>query len=544
MQNLKCKIKTANIKVFFPFILFLYNNILYPQSVNLPLSHWSYNFLERMEAKGVYHSLLTRSKPYNREDVKNIIIEIEKNRDKLTKVEISELERLKGDFLYELSSEIKIDSSQYNSKFKKTLNYIKSRFFDNEKKHWLIWQENESFFFADPIVSQIFDSGNFKKNKIISFTSGGVSVYGNIKGSLSFYADVKNTLIRGANLESNFDVSKGLPIVQDNTNAYQDQQIVYFIPKIPWFRFQIGRDNLVWGPGYRGQLTISDNMPVLDFFEFEFSYKRFRYISLSGFLRSNIGQKNIGAHRFELMIFPGLYFSTGETVVYGNRGLEFEYVNPLMAYHIAQHHLGDKDNKTMFLDFTADIIPKYRFYGEIFVDDLSFGKLFTGWWGNKWAIILGTWIIEPIGLKDSDFRIEYTRIEPYVYTHRDSINTYQHYNRIIGHWLGPDADNFFMELNYRFSLNFSVAINFERTRYGAKNDLKFNLPASGEEFSKKFLSGIVESNLNYGAKLSYQFMRDVFLKAEYKINFVKNYKHTKNKNFRENKFKIEVSYNY
>ena len=100
-------------------------------------------------------------------------------------------------------------------------------------------------------------------------------------------------------------------------------------------------------------------------------FKRFKFTSIHGKLSSGIDSKYLAAHRLEVNVLPWLIVSGSESVIYGNRGIEPAYFNPLMPYHVAEHHLGDKDNNMMSLDMTAFPLKNHKFYFELFIDDVS-----------------------------------------------------------------------------------------------------------------------------------------------------------------------------
>ena len=61
--------------IFCIFIVTLYSPVT-GSPVNLPLDHWAYSFIERMETKGYLDTLAYRTKPYTRGECAEIIIHI------------------------------------------------------------------------------------------------------------------------------------------------------------------------------------------------------------------------------------------------------------------------------------------------------------------------------------------------------------------------------------------------------------------------------------------------------------------------------------
>ena len=77
----------------------------------------------------------------------------------------------------------------------------------------------------------------------------------------------------------------------------------------------------------------------------------------------------------------------------------------------------------------------------------------NSWWGNKWAASVGI-ARDSIHLGPALFSwlTEYTRIEPWVYTHHKGGGyTYAHYNQPLGNNLGPNSQELYTELSSQIS---------------------------------------------------------------------------------------------
>ncbi|MCD6308610.1 MAG: hypothetical protein J7M24_06395, partial [Candidatus Latescibacteria bacterium] len=143
------------------------------------------------------------------------------------------------------------------------------------------------------------------------------------------------------------------------------------------------------------------------------------------------------------------------------------------------------------------------------------------WYGNKFAWQLGTFINEPFGLPDFDARIEYTHIDPWVYTHRFPIDSYTHYGDVIGHRIGPNADEIYLELRKRFSRRLKTAVYFSGGRHGANtagenvggDPLAGFLPGDSKE--AHCLDGDLEKTNTYGFDISYEILWQLFVRAGY-----------------------------
>ncbi len=484
-------------------LLFLLSFQSIAQTVNVPLGYWGYEFLDRCETKGLVNSVVMRVKPYSRETVTRLIIEIENNLknspEKFSKTDHAQFEQIKGDFVQELlqmAPDIKTSMSE---------------------KHLCSHFENNSQIHFDLLVMQnmVYNKGEqYDPAEKISETTVGGILRGHLGGKLGYYVDARNSLLRGTDIdEESFDVSKGSPTVTSGSNVFSDRATAYFIWERPWLRVQVGKDEMEWGPGYHSGLSLTRNMPPADMIKLNSTFKRFSFTSVHMFLNNSLGPKYLTGHRIDIRVLRGLYVGGTETVIYGDRDVEMSYLNPLMPYHVAEHHLGDKDNNTMSLDITLTRFAGIKAYAEFFIDDMTTAESLNRFYGNKFAFLTGVHLASPLNIQDLDLRLEYSRVEPFVYAHHDSINIYSHYDKAIGHWLGPNSDTALLLASYRFNRDFKAELSFERIRKGTGTISTTDRPESG--LRKHFLGGTVDKRNLFGIKLVDQIRRDIYVAVSY-----------------------------
>ena len=152
-------------------------------------------------------------------------------------------------------------------------------------------------------------------------------------------------------------------------------------------------------------------------------------------------ERYLAFHRITLNPWRRLGLAFTEMVVYGQRGPELAYLNPVNPIKPAEHALWDRDNSLFALEAVFRPVDGVEAYGTFLADDLDIGLLGENSLNNKWAVQagLGAALGPALGW------IEYTRIEPFVYTHRFLLdgsfyNAYQHNGFGLGHPLGPNAD--------------------------------------------------------------------------------------------------------
>ena len=507
-------------------------SLLQSQSVNVPLEHWAYDFLDRLQTKGFVRELILTSKPYSRHDVARMLAEAEgrihSGNGDLSSAEAALFEQLKGEFHEELAK----------------LNVEAQRRY--HERHLLQWREDDNRIKADLRAEQSLDIGmgdRREESETVSQTTLGGIIRGQLKDNVGFFLFAKNTLIKGQDItDEHFDPSLGAPVSISGKNAYTDDATAYIVYSRSWFRMELGRGRAQWGPGVHGSLMLSAQNPRFDFLKLQVQFKRFRFVSIHGKLNSGIGTKYLAAHRLELRIARWLTVGGSELVIYGDRGVEPMYFNPLMPYHIAEHHLGDKDNNTLGFDVVAFPCKNHKLYCELFIDDFTLAKNPFTYYGNKFAFLTGWRWVSPFGLSDADLTFEYTRVEPYVYTHYQEINVYSNYDQSIGHWLGPNSDDLFFRAGYLINRDLRFGLISERIRHG-EGDL--DMPHDESMGTRKrFLSGIVETQWRWGLDIRIQLFRDAFLTMIYNYLKTRNTDGIQGKRSEDHTIRLHFLINY
>jgi len=178
--------------------------------------------------------------------------------------------------------------------------------------------------------------------------------------------------------------------------------------------------------------------------------------------------KYLHIHRLDLNLPKNITLGLSETALYGTtveaagtnpnvdadssgRDFEWAYMIPFIPYVFQEHLQGDQDNIGLAFDLSVKTVPNWEFYGELLWDDMKSptSMLDDSWWGNKWAASVG--IARDslhIGKTIWNWYGEYTRVEPWVYTHhKGGAYTYASYAQSMGSDLGPNSQEFYTEIN-------------------------------------------------------------------------------------------------
>ncbi|HSQ40697.1 MAG TPA: hypothetical protein VLM37_00290, partial [Fibrobacteraceae bacterium] len=309
------------------------------------------------------------------------------------------------------------------------------------------------------------------------------------RSSVKVYTDIANRAYPVDPVETSYEPYNGIAFNVQSLDQDSSRRTWDYLTAItryrPWDNTGIcaGLDYLRFGPSYRNPLAfrgdqsnyrpwldtahstmrISQTAPML-FVGFDMELNWVRYEQYTGKLaHSKDLDKYFHTHRLEFNLPMHSQVAVQETEIYGStveaagsnpnldadssgRSLEWLYVMPFLPYYFASHYNGDRDNGVISIDGSFGGIPHWTFYGELLLDDSKSPlSLFDdSWWGNKWAFSGGwSWVAQH-GPWHWEWRAEYTRIEPWVYTHdQGAAYSYTHYGQCLGSDLGPNSQELY-----------------------------------------------------------------------------------------------------
>lgn len=519
-----------------------YCDILYAQSVHVPLNHSVYGYVERWEAKGALRNELTGTKPFTRLTIADFLIKIrsaDENLLLLTPVDLDLLKYYEEEFKDEIeilnpASEIdKPVAANWLENLRQTL--LPDIFYRNGKNLLEIKREDftligDILVYLDNSLSDIDSLSS--TDKVHRYTTG-VQLRGSLGKNIGYFIDARNTKEWG---------SRTYPIGRDitapglgwinNFGSYQyhDETTAYITAKASLLEFEIGKNHNQWGSG----LLLSNNATSYDYIKIKTKIWKLTFSHLFANLvqfpriieldsnespggKKKYAKKYLTAHRLEINLGRGINVGVHESVVYGQRGVELAYLNPVMFLRSAEHYLGDQDNALMGLDLSLKVRNGLKLYFEFLMDDVFIKKLGTDWWGNKFGYDTYVYWADPIGLQNVSLRLEYTKIKPFVYTHRFAINEYKHYNTSLGSALPPNTEQIYFSMNYRQSRKLFYFVEAWYNRHGSSTvdhivggSIREPTPKEGDEYLG-FLRGRIETRKGMKITLSYEYLRNLYI---------------------------------
>ncbi len=511
-------------------------------SVNVPLGHFSYDLIERLEARKILlPSLDFRSRPFSRATVLKAILELDEKLATdphiLSASERGHFLKLKGEFHLELDRVNKTYPS------------------DEAERHLIRFESNKgeshSYVIADALLEQAVDISRYNGqgdslSDNISLTKAVGRVRGVLMDALAFYSDFSSTLIKGS--DRSYSIGEGsqsgvINFMPESDNVYSLNSTAYLVIEPKGFRLQFGKDAINLGPGKHSNLLLSDNAGSFDNLRMDVTFDRLKFTYLHGWLRSkplifdrdsNISdRKFIVVHRLEFKVFPWLFIAGNESVIYGGRDLEIAYLNPIIPYHITEQYLGDKDNNTISFDVTAFPTNGLKAYAAVFLDDFTTAVSPFTYWKQTWALMGGAYWVRPFGMLDMDFRLEYTRIEPYVYSHKFPLIRYSHFNSSLGSSIPPNSEDYFFEIRYNPLRKISIVLNYELLRHGegsidryAYEDGFVDAGNPGKK-NKKFLQGVNETKNIISTQFQWETFRQQYFYVTYQFAHIRGFENVR-----------------
>jgi hypothetical protein len=328
-------------------------------------------------------------------------------------------------------------------------------------------------------------SGNYLKGII------GPSLKGNI-GKFSFYSGIDVWTEYYADSifgRSNYEPYNGVPYnvygrETDSTNTRSAD-----LPRggirydAGWVTIETAIDKLKIGPSVDYPLTLNGLTPPITFARAILDFKIAHYSHIAGLLKSQKNKKKyIYAHRLELSLLNNaLQAGINEVIVTGDvtnqnlgvrnkinkadsvdRGWEWAYLIPFVPFKFVEHYTGDRDNAAVSLDCSVWYPDKFRWYLEFLLDDmLNPLELFSDDWGNKWALTAGGQYFAEVLSRDLNLSIEYSHVEPWVYTHfYGGSHSYTHYGQSLGNPLGPNSQAISISAEYALSKANTIRISY------------------------------------------------------------------------------------
>jgi len=508
----------------------------------LPVNHRVYDFLERMDHLFYISGTYLGTRPLTRAEAARLLFSLKEKSHTLSTTDVEELaclrDEFKADFI-ERSGLVWDDRGPVE----KLPGFLSGFLYRNRRNLFSSYGDGYSLF-CDPIIVRKGTIGTLHGSSgddNVYTASNGLRIRGTVGEHIGFFADVRDSKVWGSRdyPEKTANTLPGIGFASfKGDHAEFDETHAHITYSGGPFVIFYGRGQNLWGRGKSSTLGLSGYGAPYDMLRFETAFWRLKFVFFASEIEqyppvakfyyhfpgtaqdSVVVQKRLSGNRLELDLTDRINLGFYEAVVYGGRW-DLSYLNPLMFLKGAEHANGDHDNAVMGMDFRIFVHRAHSIYGEFFIDDIYTTKLGTDWYGNKLAGQIGSYLVDPFGLFDTDMRVEYTRISPWVYTHRLPINTFTNYGDVMGHPMGPNSDEIFVEFCKRFSRRLHTSLAFSSRRHGNNPEGK-NVGGDpllgfkqGDSEKAFFLAGDVVRTRRVSFDVSYEVLWEFFVKFGY-----------------------------
>jgi hypothetical protein len=152
-----------------------------------------------------------------------------------------------------------------------------------------------------------------------------------------------------------------------------------------------------------------------------------------------------------------------EWIIYSGRYPDLAYMTPISFFKSLEHALHDRDNSGMALDGTFRFLDMFQIKGSFFLDDIIFENIGKGYWSNKFAWNIGAVAALPANI---DMGVEYSRVEPYTYSHFNIQNNMTNDGRLFGTYLYPNSDETMFLVNWWYGGRYPLTLKVFYQRHG------------------------------------------------------------------------------
>jgi hypothetical protein len=503
------------IAIFIVLTLCSYDAVTQP--VYMPTTHEVYKFLKRMEAKGRIEGYRDAVLPLSRERIADFLLKLDNVSFEMTDLELEMFDFLKMEFAFEMSHSKDV--------------VVPPDF----RWHLISVGGDTNKIFVDPLFRLDWMKD---QDKDVSLRAQGIKLYGYAYNTVGFYFNFVDhrEAGNGINFGKLYSSEQGIvPTIVSSTSVEYDKIDAQLAIKIGSVELSLEKMENVWGLGNRGTLIFSRKspsypqiklrVPFTDWMDFTYIHAELHsnivddvrsyqetFSSQPNFFRTVYRYKYMAAHMLEMTPIKGIDLSIGESVVYSDRIPQILYLIPVMFFKAAEHYERDLDNCQFFGALDFNLIPSINCYSTLFIDEININAIFDEkLQRNQLGFTVGIQTFD-LGVNNLECILEYTRVNPWVYSHKYKAADFSNNGYDMGHWIGQNADNLYAEFSYRPMRQLKFGAFYEGFRKGGFDAVtaQYELP------SRPFLYGPVRKEFSVGGYLSYQFVRDGFLYAQAK----------------------------
>ncbi len=503
--------------IFVLLILFAFLKSADAQLELVPVSHPVYDYLKKMQVRGIIENYNSANIPVSRKEVADYLKIIGNHSVKFGLIDKQFLKDYKVEFDFDMTGEMKNQESLL-SDFS-----FENIFKDSKQKYIYNYADSNATFFLDAIGNVSFRGSDGDSIKVNSITLGelGFRIRGTLFNSVGYYLRASNgQKLKGGSDDVKFAANtdpklhSSTKFVNEAKNYDSFEGYIRYQTRTNWLALTIGREAINYGYGYIDKMFLSNNAVPFDFIKFDVSYKALKYSFIYGAIKGDsmgvdLSSKNIATHRLDINF--SRYFKLGitETII-SSTPFSVANLNPLSFLISADLNTGvnstTQNNSLLGIDFELNPVNNLAFQGTLFIDDINLSTISdTGYLSNenKFGYQIGALWTDAFTLPNLTFALEFTHLDPFVYSHRSNKDQYTNWGLSLGHALPPNSD----EIAAKLKVDFTSRIRL---------DLLYQYQRSGDGFEYDQYGNIITNwggNINVGSLDFYNNRHNLFLEG-------------------------------
>ena len=456
----------------------------YAQVELVPVGNSVYDFLKRMQVKGIVTEFNSANLPISREEVGAMLLKVDLVKQKISNVDKNMLEDYMVEFEYDAKGTIKNNPHLFQRNF--SSDYL---FGNKKQKHVYDYVDSNASIYLDVtgMLSYRQSRGDSIGANEITLGEIGFRARGTLFNSLGYYLRVSNgqkfkgdegDVMFAANTDPKLKGNTKFVNEKKNFDTYEGY--LRYRTKNNWLALTVGKEALTNGFGYIDKMFLSTNTVPFSFIKIDLKYKALSYSFLYGSLKGDslgieIPNKSIAMHRLDLHAAENLRFGVYESVILTSN-FNFTYLNPVSFLISADLNSGTdettKNNAVLGFDFEYVPVKTLAFQGTFLIDDLNLATLGSDkpsdYYGdeNKFGYQIGGYWTEAFTLPALTLSVEYTRLDPFTYSHRSNKNGYTNWDMSLGHKLQPNSDEVAIRLNWAATNRIKLDLLYQHQRSG------------------------------------------------------------------------------
>ena len=337
--------------------------------------------------------------------------------------------------------------------------------FYTTKPNMLEVNKKDFFLAVNPVLNLTVgrESGN---DRDIFLNTRGITVRGLIARKIGFSTTLTENQERGPRYFMDLVTAKRAVPGVGFYKGFKGSAVDYFDARgyvtfnaTKYIDIQFGHDKNFWGNGYRS-LVLSEwgNSSLflkLNTRIWKLNYQNIFMELMPTFIKTGdnvLSRKYQTMHHLSFNISKSINVGVFEAVTFGRKDhFDFQYLNPIIFLRFVEGSVGSPDKARVGLDFKYNVARKFQFYGQFLLEEFVLNKLRNdpNNYVNKYGYQLGAKYIDAFNVPNLDIQVECNRVRPFVYSHRDSVSNYTHYNQLMAHPLGANFQEFIGIVRYQ-----------------------------------------------------------------------------------------------